>query len=205
MYDDLLYNNLIYFENNIIPNVFVLHTKNGAIVIKAIKENFMHLVGAQHSPIIQNALPASLFYNNVKNKKMSLYSIVDKNNLNNRELTYVENNIVNKNLFFVDIFESLIKCNANLYVYSRKTGYNNAFDCDYLHFVYKNYMGLYLGFVRDNKSDYHFFSSIIVEKDKPLKYLTNERIKITKKEIINIERFDINKLVLVSSKRNIHK
>ena len=37
------------------PYIFVLHASKGAIVIKSIEQNFIHLIGVQHSSLIQIA------------------------------------------------------------------------------------------------------------------------------------------------------
>lgn len=199
----ILLENLEYFENEIMPYIIVLHTSEGAIVIKSIEQNYMHLIGAQHSPLIQNLPKAKVFNKKIKNKEYDLFTLISENNYNNNQLTIDERNICNKNLFFQFILNSVKESKVNLFVYVKKTGLNNDnFDCDYIHFIYKDNCGLYLGITGDDKSDYHFFSSIIVEGDNPLKYRPDRKLKMSKVEIINTEKFDESKYTFVKSKHN---
>lgn len=196
---NLLQSNLEYFNNELLPYYIILHTAKGAIVVDVKEENLKHLVGATHSTLAMNRMRPIDFYTGLTNKELTLFSLIDEERFNNEELLYEETLIYNKNYYFQTAFDTLIQ-SPSIYLY-RKASNNDLFDTDYLHFKYENGAGVYIGIVGDTDSDYHHFNSILAELDKPEKYRTGGKIKITNIERIKKELFKEDKYKFSPSKR----
>lgn len=162
-FDNLLKENSNYFVNNIEPYFFLLYNiHNEAIVIKVHKSNFGHLiVHEKSSNILYSSMSGNKLYSSFKNGKIkSLFDFIDEERFNNNELTLEENFIYQKNIIFIDIFESLLN-HVNLRLYRKIPG--DDFDTDYLHVKsYTNAKG-YVGIKGGENNDYHYFNSIIHE------------------------------------------
>lgn len=180
----LLSSNLKYYEEKILPFRFKVYTKDGSFTIQSSINNFKHLVcGTKVKQEIQNIKP-SKFYNKVKNNKITIFNLIDKNNYNNSKLRDDEINILNKNIYFEDAFDGLTKYgdyyrNTDVYYSDGELQYT------YLRLTIKTNMYIYLCICKDSVYDYYVFNSIVVS-DYPIKGLIEnaKRIKVTKVEAL---------------------
>lgn len=185
---DLLRKNFEYFENELLPYYILLHTSKNTMVIKVQKENLKHLLGVSHVANIKfNSIRPIEFYNNLQNYKYNLFNLIDESRFKNNNLFYDEKIVYQKNYYFKEAFTSLLST-PNIYIYKRdfRSGY---FQTDFVHVQINENIGLYVGIVGDEFSNYHYFNSVLAEYDNPKKYLTGPKIKVTKIEKITTEEF----------------
>ncbi|MFQ9923819.1 MAG: hypothetical protein ACLRVU_09910 [Beduini sp.] len=197
---ELLYDNLMYFENKILPYYILLYTAKGVIVINPLERNLKHLTGASHSKYvsIKNA-DAQYFYKQVRNKNIHLFHLINKDKYLNKCLDYKDLLILSKNMCFVELFDSLLG-NPQLCLYAKASN-TDIFDTAYLHFKLTENYGLYLGVIGDNESNYHFFNSIIQSIENPNKYIV-KKINVSKIKFIMKEEFIEENYAFYLSKRN---
>lgn len=199
--DNLLVVIFKYFVENIEPYYFVLFTNNNkAMIIKVDKSNLGHLIGHEKSsnPNVASQSGTQL-YKSIKNGKIkSLFDIIDKERFENNELTLDETFIYYKINNFITIFDSFIT-DTNLRIYTKMPGCD--FDTDYLQVkIFDDAIG-YLGIIGSDKNDYHFFNSIILEKNRNKNYKSIP-FQIKKLEKIHKDDFNISDYTVLNSKRN---
>lgn len=204
--NNILRENFEYFKANIEPYYFLLYnTKNQAIVVEVGKENLSHLLGIKKS---SNALLASMNAFEVYNYLMdnenvsSVFEIVNYERYSTNQLSLEEEYILDKNIYFIDIFESFIP-EYDIRIYKHIDTNVNEFKADYLHVKHYDIGKGYLGIIGSSIDDYHFFNSIRYDKDyeiKGVKYLITRIEKIPKKDFYLIE----DKIQFVKSRRNIN-
>lgn len=198
--DTLISDNLIFYNEEILPFNFVVYTSKGEIVITPQKNNLKHLLGlGKSNNVAFSKMPADLLYDKINNKKdaTSIFEFIDKKRYLDNNLYMDEQHILNKNLFFQDIFKEFIY-SPNISLFYKKSG--DFFDCDYIHFCYINKAGGYIGIMGDKNSNYHFFNSIIYEFDSPNKY-KGTKIVIYKIERIKKDLFCVDNYKVIPSKR----
>lgn len=186
------------------PNYFLLYTSCGTIVVDTNETNFKHLIIGTHCNYlsIQNKRPSD-FFNEIE--KYDIFSFINKEDFINKDLQYTDEYILNKNKYFIEVFQSLLDA-KDLIIYKRKA--NAELDTDYLYFGIKDDVGMYLGIIGDDKSNYHYFNTICCFTENIKRLSIGKRIKVTKIEIINKNDFIENNYTFYLSKRNpsnIHK
>lgn len=196
--ENIVYNNYLYFINNILPNYFLLYTSYGTIVVDTNETNFKHLIIGTHcnNLSIQNKRPSD-FYDEIE--KYNIFSFINKEDFSHNNLNYIDEYILNKNKYFIEIFQSLLNT-KDLIIYKKQA--NAELDTDYLYFGIKDNIGMYLGIIGDDKSNYHYFNTICCFAENIKRLSVGKRIKITKIEIIDKNDFIENNYTFYLSKRN---
>lgn len=198
--NNILYENYDYFSKEVEPYYFILYTMNNkAIVIEVKDENFAHLLGFRKSSnvAISSSRPLQ-FYNNIKDKRFtSIFDMINEERFNNNELTLEESFIYNKNIHFIELFESLIN-GINLRLYRKQPG--DDFDADYLHLKKYAFASGYIAIIGSDKSDLHYFNSVLYETNRYNQYKGVE-YKIKRVERILKKDFDKSKYEFIKSKR----
>lgn len=200
--ENILKTNFDYFQKEIKPFYFLLYTfDNSAIVISVGEDNLAHLLGSKKSTNIGvSNLYADEFYKQIQSGKIkSIFDLIDRERYLSHESTIEEVFILEKNIHFIELFQSLIDC-VDLRIYRKQPG--DDFDTDYLHIKKYEFANGYIGIKGSKENDYHFFNSVIYEK-----YFTQAKgvpIKIKKVERILKKSFDVKSIKMVPSKRNVH-
>lgn len=195
---ELLKQNLEYFNQELLPYYIILHTTKGAIVINVQKENLKHLLGVPHSNFKLCNLRSKKFYEKLLDDKYDLFDLIDKNRFYDNNLLYEEELIYRKNYYFKTVFSSLFNL-PEIHIYQKKF-VNDQFNTDYIHFQLEDNFGLYIGIVGDDSSDYHYFNSVLAEYDNPTKYVTGPKIKVTKIQKVEKDKFNPNDFKFIHSK-----
>ena len=129
---NLLHDNLEYFEKELLPYYVLLYAKSGPIVIDIKKENLKHLLGISHATSILGNIPAKEIYERIKLNRYNLFHLIDQDWFINNKLYYEEELVFRKNYHFIEAFDSLL-FSPNLYLYSKQYS-SGDFDIDYIHF-----------------------------------------------------------------------
>lgn len=196
--NNLLKQNLDFFEKELLPYYIILHTANGSLVIETKETNLKHLLGVGYAELPLRNIKSSIFFEELKKDNYNLFDLIDYERYESDKLKNEEEMIYNKNFFFIEIFKNLIS-SPNIYLY-RKPNNNYDFKTDYLHFKLNDECGLYIGIIGHDDNHYHSFNSIIAERKKPEKYLTGSRISVTKIERVPKESFDPSNYNFLKSK-----
>lgn len=196
----LVSDNFNFYKKEILPFNFIVYTSKGEIIITPQKSNLKHLLGIGKSINATYAnMPAKKFFDKMdaKTNPISLFEFIDEERYINGGLYLDEVHILNKNLYFQDIFEEFFS-SPNLFYFIKKK--ENLFDADYIHFCYVEKAGGYIGIKGDDKTNYHFFNSIIYEPEIPKKY-KGTKIIVYKIERIKKESFCVDNYNVVCSNR----
>lgn len=178
----ILYKNAIYFKNEILPYVFILESKNYAIIIKASEHDFAHLVGKQHSKNLSiSQLNTKEFFQKVLEKELTYSDLIDFDEVRfHKEYQWIQT----KNNLFADIFSSFInKTHLKLYKKISCEAYTSL-DMDYYHESKEEFS--ILGIIGDMKANIFSFNSIMgnddkletrLKRNKPIFILKTHKIK----------------------------
>lgn len=129
--DDLLYQNTIYFKNEILPYTFLLEGKDFVLIIKSNEQDFAHLVGKQHSKNINiSQMKVKDFFKKALISKISYNDLIDFDTESYRQ---EYNWIKTKNDLFIELFSSFINIpQLKMYIKSSEGNYSKI-DMDYFH------------------------------------------------------------------------
>lgn len=197
--DGLIYENYLYFKNNILPFYILIYTNQGVIVIDSSEVNLLHLLGIHKTGNLKykRMKPIELWNYLESGQDIHIYDLIDENRFENDTLSTDELFLYRRNEGFISIFESLFN-QTNLKFYLKRTG--NDFDTDYIQFCYYNHLGGYLGIIGSDKNDYHYFNSIMLEYDNPEKYI-GPKVVVKKVEKIPKNDFFYKDYQIIKSKR----
>lgn len=188
-----------YFESHLKNKVFIFDTyKHGSIIVRCKSFNFAHLIGKEKSTNLNIlSIPAERYYNSIGNKGTdeyssykleSAFSLIDEDRYNNNQLVEDEFFILNKIMYFIDLFDSLERSNGSqMRIYNKKSG--DLFDADFLHLHILddlNHIG-YIGIIGSESEDCYWFNSIYIDSSNAKR---GTPIPIKKFTIIDEDEYD---------------
>lgn len=168
--NDILKKNFDYFNKEILPYYFIIQTSLGDIIIDVNEKNLKHLLGINKSDNIKYSQMSSYkLYQNLSCNSLSFFDIINADRYKDNNLYEEEKHILYKNLYFIQLFDNLIRYPSIHRIYTHRDPF--AFDADYVHFCIINECGGYIGIVSsENHEYYHYFNSILYEMRNPEKY-----------------------------------
>lgn len=162
MDNNLVRRNIEYFNNEILPYKFLIYTMhNEVIVVDVVPENLAHLLGINRSSNIAfSKMSGKVFYEYCKTHKVYLFELISEERFNDNDLTKHEKFLLEKNLCFIDLFETLIQ-NPHLIQYIKTA--TDDLDTDYLHMNLSLGHYAYLGIIGSCLNHFHYFNSVMYE------------------------------------------
>lgn len=192
MSDISLYDYMQFFENVLCTKKFIYELEDGRkIALKFEKNNFMHLIGAQH--ILGKRYKASKFSENVGLRRMTFEHLERRNNI-------VFNDLTDRFLHFSNIY--YILRNAQLISFDKdvyEDTINNETEMDYKYLLFEDIGNkkVHIGIDTYNSGRHYYGKSVLVN--------TINNPKLTKNQeqlyIKNIVIIDLIKKVEIYNKQ----
>lgn len=191
MNNNLLYQNALFFKEEILPYTFVLELKNELMIIAADEKDFAHLVGKQYSKNLNiSSVEQKDFFQKVLSSNITYEDLIQfDTTIYSNEYNWIKN----KNISFISAFNSFNN-EVNLKIY--KTINNEIYtklNIDYFH--QKNTLNeniIILGIIGCSYKDSFTFNTIL-SNDSSLKERFQKFKKVKVLKVYKILNKDLNK------------
>lgn len=197
MDNNLLYQNAVYYKEEILPYAFLLETSDGIMVINNTEYDFAHLVGKQYvNDIYIQTLKSQDFFQKALCKEIIYAQMLNEKAKGN----YIRYQYIKgKNEAFIDLFNSFKTCNI-LSIY-KPTGVEalREIDMDYFHLKTDKSTSL-LGIIgKTNKNSFLFNTILDGTESLYERFINYRKIKVFK--LHKIPKSELNDaLVLIGKK-----